>query len=215
MIFSFVKGLPQKSFMLCSILIYWVLINVKAAEPSDALKLAQQLNQAFVEVADKVSKSVVVVRVAKNPGAESQMDGQFRNSPFDQLPEDLRKFFEQPERRESPQRPRSREPIFDGQGSGIVYREDGIIITNRHVIDGADKVKIVFKDGKEYYGEVLGVDRESDIGVVKIDVTGLTPAKIGDSSKTKVGEFAIAIGSPFELNYSVTVGHVSAKGRRV
>ena len=201
--------------MLCSILIYWVLINVKAAEPSDALKLAQQLNQAFVEVADKVSKSVVVVRVAKNPGAESQMDGQFRNSPFDQLPEDLRKFFEQPERRESPQRPRSREPIFDGQGSGIVYREDGIIITNRHVIDGADKVKIVFKDGKEYYGEVLGVDRESDIGVVKIDVTGLTPAKIGDSSKTKVGEFAIAIGSPFELNYSVTVGHVSAKGRRV
>ena len=214
-IFSFFKRLTQKSFILCSILIYWVLINVKAAEPSDALRLAQQLNQAFVEVADKVSKSVVVVRVAKNTGVESQMDGQFRNSPFDQLPEDLRKFFEQPERRESPQRPRSREPIFDGQGSGIVYREDGIIMTNRHVIEGADKVKIVFKDGREFDGEVLGVDRESDIGVVKIDAPGLTPAKLGDSSKTKAGEFAIAIGSPFELNYSVTVGHVSAKGRRV
>lgn len=216
MIFSFVKSLPQKSFTICSILICWGLINVKAAEPSDALKLAQQLNQAFVEVAEKVSKSVVVVRVAKNPGAESQMDGQFRNSPFfDQLPEDMRKFFQQPERLEPPQRPRSREPIFDGQGSGLVYREDGIIMTNRHVIEGADKVKIVFKDGREFDGEVLGVDRESDIGVVKIDATGLTPAKLGDSSKTKAGEFAIAIGSPFELNYSVTVGHVSAKGRRV
>ena len=216
MIFSFVKRLPQKSFILCSILICWGLINVKAAEPSDALKLAQQLNQAFVEVAEKVSKSVVVVRVAKNPGAESQMDGQFRNSPFfDQLPEDMRKFFQQPERLEPPQRPRSREPIFDGQGSGLVYREDGIIMTNRHVIEGADKVKIVFKDGREFDGKVLGVDRESDIGVVKIDVTGLTPAKLGDSSKTKAGEFAIAIGSPFELNYSVTIGHVSAKGRRV
>ncbi|MED5495720.1 MAG: trypsin-like peptidase domain-containing protein, partial [Verrucomicrobiota bacterium] len=187
-----------------------------AAEPSEALKLAQQLNQAFVEVAESVSKSVVVVRVAKKPGAHGQFDGQFPNSPFfDQLPEDFRKFFEQPERREPQPRPRSREPIFDGQGSGLVYREDGIIMTNRHVIEGADKVKIVFKDGREFDGEVLGVDRESDIGVVKIDATGLTPAKLGDSSKTKAGEFAIAIGSPFELNYSVTVGHVSAKGRRV
>ena len=185
-----------------------------AAEPSEALKLAQQLNQAFVEVAETVSQSVVVVRVAKKPG---NAQGQFRSSPFfDQLPEDFRKYFEQqPEQPEQPNRPRSREPIFDGQGSGLVYRSDGIIMTNRHVVEGADKVKIVFKDGKEYDGEVLGVDRESDIAVVKIDATGLIPAKMGDSTKTKVGEFAIAIGSPFELNYSVTVGHVSAKGRRV
>ena len=188
--------------------------TVGAAEPSEALKLAQQLNQAFVEVAETASQSVVVVRVAKKPGAAQ---GQFRSSPFfDQLPEDFRKYFEQqPEQPEQPSRPRSREPIFDGQGSGLVYRADGIIMTNRHVVEGADKVKIVFKDGKEYDGEVLGVDRESDIAVVKIDATGLTPAKMGDSTKTKVGEFAIAIGSPFELNYSVTVGHVSAKGRRV
>jgi Do/DeqQ family serine protease len=188
--------------------------TVDAAEPSEALKLAQQLNQAFVEVAETVSQSVVVVRVAKKPGTAQ---GQFRSSPFfEQLPEDFRKYFEQqPEQPEPPNRPRSREPIFDGQGSGLVYRADGIIMTNRHVVEGADKVKIVFKDGKEFDGEVLGVDRESDIAVVKIDATGLIPAKMGDSTKTKVGEFAIAIGSPFELNYSVTVGHVSAKGRRV
>ena len=188
---------------------------VKAVEPSEALKLAQQLNQAFVEVAESVSKSVVEVRVSKSVENNQMQGEQFRNSPFfDQLPEDFRKFFEQqPQQREQPNR--SREPIYDGQGSGLVYRDDGIIMTNRHVVENSDKVKIVFKDGKEYDGEILGVDRESDIAVIKIDATGLKAAKIGDSSQTKAGEFAIAIGSPFGLKYSVTVGHISAKGRRV
>ena len=190
---------------------------VRAAEPSEALKLAQQLNQAFVEVAESVSKSVVVVRVASKPRVRSGGGSPF----FDQLPEEYRKFFErqQEEQREEqqmpPRRSRPRGPVFDGQGSGLVYREDGIIITNRHVVENADKVQIVFQGGKEYDGEVLGVDRQSDIAVVKIDATGLTAAKMGDSDKTKVGEFAIAVGSPYELDYSVTVGHVSAKGRRV
>jgi serine protease Do len=193
----------------------------RAAEPSEALKLAQQLNQAFVEVAESVSKSVVVVRVAHKPQARGAFGNPFRNSPFfDQLPEEYRRFFERQqeereEKTEPPTRQRSRKPVFSGQGSGLVYREDGIILTNSHVVENADKVQIVFKDGREYDGEVLGVDRESDIAVVKIDATGLTAAKMGDSDKTKVGEFAIAIGSPYDLGYSVTVGHVSAKGRRV
>ena len=194
---------------------------VQAAEPSEALKLAQQLNQAFVEVAESVSKSVVIVRVANKPQADGAFGNPLRNSPFfDQLPEEYRKFFErqqeeQGERDEQPRRPRSREPVFNGQGSGLVYREDGIILTNSHVVENADKVQIVFKGGREYDGEVLGVDRQSDIAVVKIAATGLNAAKMGDSSKTKVGEFAIAVGSPYELDYSVTIGHVSAKGRRV
>jgi len=194
----------------------------RAAEPSEALKLAQQLNQAFVEVAESVSKSVVVVRVANKARARGGVGNPFDNSPFfDQLPEEYRKFFErqQEQQREEPQTPprrsRPRGPVFDGQGSGLVYREDGVILTNRHVVENAEKVQIVFRGGKEYDGEVLGVDRESDIAVVKIDATGLTAAKMGDSDKTKVGEFAIAVGSPYELDYSVTVGHVSAKGRRV
>ena len=189
-----------------------------ADEPSEALKLAQQLNQAFVEVAESVSQSVVIVRVANKPqvlGGDGNPNG---NSPFfDQLPEEYRKFFErqQEQREEQPRRSRPRGPVFDGQGSGLVYREDGVILTNRHVVENAEKVQIVFRGGKEYDGEVLGVDRESDIAVVKINATGLTAAKMGDSDKTKVGEFAIAVGSPYELDYSVTVGHVSAKGRRV
>ena len=193
----------------------------QAAEPSEALKLAQQLNQAFVEVAESVSKSVVIVRVANKPQADGVFGNPLRNSPFfDQLPEEYRKFFERQQeepgdRDEQPRRPRSREPVFNGQGSGLVYREDGIILTNSHVVENADKVQIVFKGGRKYDGEVLGVDRQSDIAVVKIAATGLNAAKMGDSSKTKVGEFAIAVGSPYELDYSVTVGHVSAKGRRV
>ena len=141
--------------------------SVKAVEPSEALKLAQQLNQAFVEVAESVSKSVVEVRVSKKSGNYEMQGEQFRNSPFfDQLPEDFRRFFEQqqPQGREQPNR--SRVPIYDGQGSGLVYREDGIIMTNRHVVENSDKIKIVFKDGREYDGEILGVDRESDIAVI-------------------------------------------------
>ena len=193
----------------------------RAAEPSEALKLAQQLNQACIEVAESVSKSVGIVRVANKPQADGVFGNPLRNSPFfDQLPEEYRKFFERQQeeredRDEQPRRPRSREPVFNGQGSGLVYREDGIILTNSHVVENADKVQIVFKGGRKYDGEVLGVDRQSDIAVVKIAATGLNAAKMGDSSKTKVGEFAIAVGSPYELDYSVTVGHVSAKGRRV
>ena len=189
-----------------------------ANEPSEALKLAQQLNQAFVEVAESVSQSVVIVRVANKPQVLGGGGNPNGNSPFfDQLPEEYRKFFErqQEQREEQSRRSRPRGPVFDGQGSGLVYREDGVILTNRHVVENAEKVQIVFRGGKEYDGEVLGVDRESDIAVVKINATGLTAAKMGDSDKTKVGEFAIAVGSPYELDYSVTVGHVSAKGRRV
>ncbi len=209
--------------ILCAALLggAWTQSAARAAEPSEALKLAQQLNQAFVEVAETVSESVVIVRVASKQRSQGVFGDPFGRSPFfDQLPREFRDYLEkqQREREEEPEprsRPRSRGPVFDGQGSGLVYREDGIILTNRHVVENADKVKIVLRDGTEHSGEVLGVDRESDIAVVKIDATGLRAAKLGDSEKTKVGEFAIAVGSPYELDYSVTVGHVSAKGRRV
>ena len=126
-----------------------------AAEPSEALKLAQQLNQAFVEVAESVSQSVVIVRVANKPQVLGGGGNPNGNSPFfDQLPEEYRKFFErqQEQREEQPRRSRPRGPLFDGQGSGLVYREDGVILTNRHVVENAEKVQIVFRDGKEYDG---------------------------------------------------------------
>ena len=186
-----------------------------AKDDSPALDLAKKLNEAFIEVADQVSPAVVVIRVAHKPNYMDTEDGD--NPLWEMLPEQFRKQLEEQRRKERrPNRERSsREPVFDGQGSGVVIREEGYLLTNRHVVDGAEKVRVRFKDGSEFEAEVRGVDAQSDVAVVKIDPKGkkLTVAKLGDSDKTRVGEFAIAIGTPFELDYSVTIGHVSAKGR--
>lgn len=192
-----------------------------ADKPSAALDLARQLNQAFVEVAEQVSPAVVVVMVAYKPGHENVdpsesplwefLPPELRKQLEDQLEERKRKDEEEP-----PQRPQRREkPRFNGQGSGIVLREDGFILTNGHVVEGAEKIKVRFKDGSDMDAEVRGVDKKSDIAVLKVDTKGrkLVAARLGDSDKLKVGEFAIAIGAPFEFDYSVTYGHISAKDR--
>ena len=178
------------------------------------LDLARQLNQAFVQVADQVSPSVVVISVAHradyvDPYADEE-EG-FDRSPRDFLrpPEDRR---DRPRPDASP-RPRRVEPDYDSQGSGVIIREDGYLLTNRHVVDGAERIRVRLADGREFEADVRGVDSRSDLAVLKIAARGLKVARLGDSGQTRVGEFAIAIGAPFELDYSVTVGHISAKGR--
>jgi serine protease Do len=182
----------------------------EVTESSPALDVARQLNQAFIEVADKVSPSVVVIRVAHKPDYAG-MDEE-SNPFFDMVPELRQHMDEQFKKRRQHQT--NRGPIYDGQGSGIVISEDGYILTNRHVVDGADKILVRLKDGTEFEVTEVKGDSQSDVAVLKINAKGLTVAKLGDSSQTRVGEFAIAIGAPFELDYSVTFGHVSAKGRR-
>jgi serine protease Do len=189
----------------------------RAASP--ALTLARQLNQAFIEVAENVSPSVVVVRVAHKPGFGEEANDEEMEPFLERLPPEFRRWFDQyrerRQREHSRQREQDNEPRFDGQGSGVIIRKEGYILTNRHVVEGADKIKVRFKDGVEVDAEVRGVDAQSDLAVIKINPKGrtLAVAKLGDSDKTRVGEFAIAIGAPFELDYSVTFGHVSAKGR--
>ncbi|MEY2407353.1 MAG: serine protease Do [Verrucomicrobiota bacterium] len=191
---------------------------ITAAESSTPIEVARQLNRAFVELADKVSPSVVVISVAHRfPRAGIDDEDDSFAPEYEQLPKDLRKWFEK--RREQQKKKHEedsgKDPIFDGQGSGVVIRKEGYILTNRHVVEGADKIKVRFHDGAEFDGEVRGVDAQSDVAVVKINPAGkeLVAAKLADSDKTRVGEFAVAIGAPFELDYSVTFGHVSAKGR--
>jgi Do/DeqQ family serine protease len=101
----------------------------------------------------------------------------------------------------------------DGQGSGIIYRQDGFILTNGHVVDQADKIKVRLQDGREFVAKRVGVDGRTDLAVIKIETNGLPVATLADSDKVRVGQWAIAIGTPFELDYSFTVGHISAKGR--
>ncbi len=175
--------------------------------------LLRQLNEAFANVAEQVSPSVVVIRVARS---ESSFDFSDEQNPFwDMLPREFRKKLEEEQEKERRERSRRGEPLFQGQGSGVVIRKDGFIMTNRHVVDGAEKIRVRFVSGREYDAEIRGVDRHSDIAVIKVDApeNETVAARLGDSDKVRVGEFAVAIGAPFDLDYSVTFGHISAKGR--
>ncbi len=179
-----------------------VLTGTAIASP--AIDLAKQLNQAFIEVAEKVSPSVVVITVTQR-SAIPNLDG-LDGSPWDMLPREFRRRFRS-QLEETPQ------PKEHGQGSGIILTKDGYILTNRHVVENAEKIEVRLKDGRRFAATVRGADPQSDVAVVKIDAKNLPAAKFADSTATRVGEFAIAIGAPFALDYSVTFGHVSAKGR--
>ena len=107
------------------------------------------------------------------------------------------------------------EPERSGTGSGFIISSDGLILTNHHVIEGADEITVRLTDKREFKGKVLGSDKKTDIAVVKIDAKDLPALKMGDSSKLKVGEWVAAIGSPFGLDNTVTAGIVSAKSRQL
>ncbi|HWN93657.1 MAG TPA: trypsin-like peptidase domain-containing protein [Methylomirabilota bacterium] len=188
-----------------------------AVTNSPALDLARQLNNAFIEVAEKVSPSVVVIRVAQRERAEALDD---MDNPFwDLVPEEFRKQFEEERERRRKEgggrggRRGEKTPEFNGQGSGVIVRDDGYILTNFHVVEDSEKILVRLRDGRKFEATVTGRDEQSDLAVIKINATNLAAAKFADSAAVRVGEFAVAIGAPFELDYSVTFGHVSAKGR--
>src|SRR6185369_1994517 len=110
--------------------------------------------------------------------------------------------------------PQQQEPrIRQGMGSGFIVESNGVVLTNAHVVEGADEVRVRLSDRREFKGKVLGVDHQSDIAVVKIDATGLPVVKLGDPAQLRVGEWVLAIGSPFGFENSATVGIVSATSR--
>lgn len=177
----------------------------QAARDSD-LDLARRLENAFEKVAEQASQSVVVITTKRKIVADSDSpDGddngnsqQFEGTPFE--------FFFR-------QLPRGHPRDIDSQGSGVILRRDGYILTNQHVVDGADTITVRLKDGMEYDAKVVGVDDRTDVAVIKVDAKDLSAAKLANSDEIKVGQWAIAIGAPYELDYTFTVGFVSAKGR--
>jgi serine protease Do len=156
----------------------------------------------YVQVAKKVQPSVVSIRsertVMMSPGGGFGEDF-FKNTPFED-------FFKQ---HGGP--PMKRRQM--GEGSGVIVDARGYILTNYHVVAGADKLTIRLFDGKELNGRVQGTDPKTDLAVVYVEAQDLPVAILGDSEKLQVGEWAIAIGSPFGLEETVTVGVISAKGR--
>jgi serine protease Do len=174
----------------------------------DKLTTAKSLGQAFVEVAKKVQPSVVNVTTEKTITMkpwDRYGEDFFKGSPF----EDFFKgfgFSPKEKGKEYKQKQRS-------GGSGVIVDKEGYILTNNHVIEGADKVKVRLNDGREFTATVKGQDSRTDLAVLYIKSKDLPAAVLGDSDRLEVGEWAIAIGSPFGLEHTVTVGVISAKGR--
>ena len=116
-------------------------------------------------------------------------------------------------RQQRPNRGQPEDAQPKGVGSGFILSADGFVMTNAHVVDGADQVMVTLPDKREFKARIVGLDKRTDVAVVKIDATGLPAVKIGDVSRLKVGEWVMAIGSPFGLDNTVTAGIVSAKQR--
>ena len=187
-----------------------------ATLPGSARAQARELPD-FTELVERVGPAVVNIRTAERRGASAAAGG-------GEMDEQMREFFRrfgipipnnpqpgQP-RRGGP-RDEDSEPQQRGVGSGFVLTADGFVMTNAHVVDGADEVIVQLTDKREFKAKIIGTDKRTDVAVVKIEASGLPTVKIGDVNQVKVGNWVIAIGSPFNLENTVTAGIVSAKQR--
>jgi serine protease Do len=166
--------------------------------------MAKTVAPDFVELAKKLKPSVVNISTAKTIAPQKQL--QSPRSPFGQDPFDdfFNRFFDVPQHSYKQR----------SLGSGFIISNKGYILTNNHVVAGADEIKVKLSDGREFKAEVKGTDEKLDLAVLKIDVKGGLPvAELGDSDSIQVGEWVMAIGNPFGLNQTVTAGIVSAMGR--
>ena len=167
----------------------------------------------FTELVEQVGPSVVNIRTLEKNRGGSPHGG----AGDEDMQEIFRRFFGVPLPNVPRQGPRPNRPQEDeqprGVGSGFILTGDGFIMTNAHVVDGADEVIVTLTDKREFKARIVGADKRTDVAVVKIEASGLPAVRIGDSSRLKVGEWVMAIGSPFGLENSVTAGIVSAKQR--
>ncbi|MEY4733105.1 MAG: hypothetical protein RLZZ464_1171 [Pseudomonadota bacterium] len=170
----------------------------------------------FTELVEQVGPSVVNIRTLEKVRTQASGAG----SPDEEMQELFRRFFgvpmpnaprQSPRAPNRPQAPEEAQPR--GVGSGFILSADGFIMTNAHVVEGADEVMVTLTDKREFKARIVGADKRTDVAVVKIQATGLPAVKVGDVSRLKVGEWVMAIGSPFGLENSVTAGIVSAKQR--
>ncbi|MCB0318488.1 MAG: Do family serine endopeptidase [Bdellovibrionales bacterium] len=171
---------------------------------------ANQLSAAFEAVAKKITPSVVSISATANIKAARNQKTPFPQDPFfDQFKE----FFGEEFLKENPENDGGKRPL--GMGTGVIIDSAGHILTNDHVVGNADEIDVKLNDGRKFNAKLVGKDPRTDLAVIKIDAKDLIPATLGRSSDLKIGEWVVAAGSPFGLDYSVTAGIVSAKGRSI
>jgi len=179
-------------------------VTLKVADDSSPVATRVSFADGFAAVVQPNLPAVVNIstsKMVKNP----QIQNPFENDPF------FQQFFghqfgQAPEQQPQQQREMS-------LGSGVIVSPDGYILTNNHVIDGASDIKVSLKDKREFKAQLIGADPKTDLAVLKIPATGLTAMTFGDSAKMQVGDFVLAIGDPFGVGETVTMGIVSATGR--
>ena len=167
----------------------------------------------FTDLVDQVGPSVVNIRTLEKVAAKSQT-----GTPGE---EEMLEFFKRfglptpnvPRQTPRQNRPQQEEEQPRGVGSGFILSSDGLIMTNAHVVDGADEVLVTLTDKREFKAKIIGADKRTDVALVKIEASGLPAVKVGDVNRLRVGEWVMAIGSPFGLENTVTAGIVSAKQR--
>jgi Do/DeqQ family serine protease len=175
------------------------------------IEILDRSSKAFVNVVKKAKPAVVHIKVEKTTKRNyqgRQGTEEMFNHPF------FEQFFGPQFRQQQKQQPKQQEYTQRGQGSGFIINKKGFILTNNHVVEGADSIRVTLSDKREFTATVVGTDPQSDVALIKIDnAVNLPVLPLGDSSKLDVAEWVIAIGNPFGLSQTVTVGVVSATGR--
>lgn len=196
------SGIRQFAASLC------VAVVISTAAVAPAVTLAQAPMPDYATLVEEQGQ--VVVKITARKTSVSRDQNSQRAQP--QLPDELRRYFEQlPRNPGAPRGERGRPGA--GFGSGFVVSDDGYIVTNHHVIDGADEIEVSLQDRTVYAAELVGSDPRTDLALLKIDAEGLPAAALGDADSLKVGQWVLAIGSPFGFDYTATQGIISALSR--
>jgi serine protease Do len=203
------KGITFFSFLLLAGLVFHAAIVSTSASTSSAgeiespATIAAERPESFADLAERLAPTVVNIRATKIEKAGGFQMPTFPEGPFGD-------FFE----RFSRQMPYPEQRPIQGAGSGVIFSQEGYILTNNHVVEGAKELTVTMNDQQEYKAEIVGCDPSTDLAVLKIDAgKNLPSAHMGDSEELRVGDWVLAIGNPFGLNNTVTSGIVSAKGR--
>jgi serine protease Do len=202
---------PLRTFCLAIAVSGGAMLSLAPLQP--AMAQARALPD-FTDLVDQVGPSVVNIRTLEKVAGRSAQGG----TPGEEEMLELFKRFglpipNAPRQAPRPNRPQPDEEQPRGVGSGFILSSDGLIMTNAHVVEGADEVLVTLTDKREFKAKIIGADKRSDVAVVKIEASGLPAVKVGDVNRLRVGEWVMAIGSPFGLENTVTAGIVSAKQR--